>query len=106
MQKDYSPPLDSEIKNAVEIFNQHEIETYESCGGGVGHSYPEPTIRFHGGRGEGFKALAVALQNGLQIKDLRRLWQIIDGELIGPTWEITFWRTIDTKKDKHENQSL
>lgn len=87
---DYSPPLDAGIEYAVKILNKAGVETYESCEGGSGHSYPEPTVRFHGERAEGFRALAVALQNGLSVIGLKRVWCIIDGEPVGPTWELTF----------------
>jgi hypothetical protein len=88
--KNYYPPLDAGIEKAVRILNEAGIETYESCEGGSGHAYPEPTIRFHGERGEGFRALSVALQNNLSVSGLKRVWCIIDGEPVGPTWELTF----------------
>jgi len=89
-EKEYSPPLDKGIENEVRTLVENGIETYESCEGGMGHAYQEPTVRFHGERSEGFKALAIALQNGLKPSDLRRIWSIIDGEPVGPHWEITF----------------
>ena len=92
MTKEFSPPLDKGIKHEVEILVEGGIETYESCQGGAGHCYPEPTVRFCGGRSEGFKALAIALQNELKPSALRRIWQIIDGEPTGPDWEMTFTR--------------
>lgn len=88
--REYSPQLDEGIQKEVEILTANGIETYESCEGGSGHCFPEPTVRFHGGQSEGFRALAVALQNGLKPSDLRRVWTIIDGEPVGPTWEMTF----------------
>ena len=88
--REYSPPLDKGIENMVIVLNDNGIETFESCEGGPGHAYLEPTIRFHGGKGEGFKALAIALQNDLKPSDLRRIWNIIDGEPTGPVWEMTF----------------
>ena len=87
---EYFPPLDKGIKREVEILVEGGIETYESCEGGPGHAYPEPTVRFHGERSEGFKALAIALQNDLKPSELRRIWNIIDGEPVGPDWEMTF----------------
>lgn len=90
--KEFDPPLDPGIKRAVEILFSHGIETYESCEGGPGHSYPEPAVRFHGDRSEGFKALAIALQHALPVKCIRRIWNIIDGEPVGPDWEIVFWQ--------------
>ena len=88
--KEYSPPLDKGIQHEVEILVEGGIETYESCEGGTGHCYPEPTVRFCGERSEGFKALAIALQNDLKPSALRRIWNIIDGEPVGPDWEMTF----------------
>ncbi len=84
-------PLDKGVERFVNILIAGGVETYESCEGGPGHSYPEPTIRFHGDRAAGFRALAVALEHNLPIKDLRRIWVMVDGELQGPTWELTFW---------------
>lgn len=87
---DYNPPLDAGIEHIVRILNQEGIETYESCEGGSGHAYPEPPIRFHGERAEGFRALSVVLQNNLPVSELKRVWCIIDGEPVGPIWEFTF----------------
>lgn len=87
---DFEPPLDEGIARFVVILNEAGIETYESCEGGTGHAYPVPTVRFHGERSEGFRALAVALQHALPVQDLRRIWNIIDGEPVGPHWEMTF----------------
>ena len=86
----YDPPLDSGISDAVERLNAVGIETFESCEGGRGHAYPEPTIRFHGEQPEGLRALAAALEKGLGVTALRRVWTIQDGEPTGPWWEMTF----------------
>jgi hypothetical protein len=83
-------PLDPGIKAYVETLAAENVETFESCEGGEGHSMPEPTVRFHGEQGAGFRALAVALEHGLPVADLRRYWSIIDGEPTGPYWELTF----------------
>jgi len=82
--------LDEGIARAVLLLQQHDIETYESCEGGPGHSYPEPTIRFHGTREAGWRALAVCLAYALPILSLRRAWDILEGEPTGPHWEVTF----------------
>jgi hypothetical protein len=86
----YDPPLDAGISRYVEILNEAGVETFESCQGGDGHAYPVPTVRFHGDRGEGLRALAVALQRNLPVAELRRTWPVNDGEPTGPYWEITF----------------
>jgi hypothetical protein len=82
--------LDAGIRAYVETLRAAGVETFESCEGGEGHAMPEPTVRFHGAKPDGFRALAVALENGLPVADLRRSWPVIDGEPTGPYWELTF----------------
>lgn len=82
--------MDAGIKPLVDALLAEGVETFESCQGGPGHAYPEPTIRFHGDRSEGLRALALAQQKGLPVTALRRTWPVIDGEPTGPWWEMTF----------------
>jgi hypothetical protein len=89
---EYDPPLDPGIQEYVEALNAEGVETFESCEGGKGHAYPVPTIRFHGGIAEGFRAFAVVRRHNLPIATLRRVWVSIDDELTGPHWELTFDR--------------
>jgi hypothetical protein len=86
----YDPPLDEGIRRYVEALGAAGVETFESCQGGPGHAYPEPTVRFYGEHSEGFRALAVALQHRFQVSALRRAWPLVDGEPTGPWWELTF----------------
>lgn len=88
-ESDFSPPLDEGIRAIVECLSAANVETFESCQGGVGHAYPEPTVRFHGDRPEGYRALGIALCAGFRVSELRRVWPLLDGELTGPHWEIT-----------------
>lgn len=83
-------PLDEGIAKAVHVLREAGIETTESCQGGAGHVFPEPTVRFCGGPGEGFRAYSVAVANGLSVYAIRRIWTVDDGELTGPLWEIVF----------------
>lgn len=89
-ESDGERPIDAGIAREVRVLWEHGIETFESCEGGPGHSFLEPTVRFHGGHSEGFRALAIALQHGLRAAELRRYWSIQDGEPCGPYWELTF----------------
>lgn len=89
---EYSPPLDKGIERYVRVLAEAGVETYESCEGGAGHSYPEPTVRFHGGAGAAFHALATAIDHGLPAAHLRQAWDMIDGAPTGPHWELAFWR--------------
>jgi hypothetical protein len=82
--------LDAGIAPYVHVLREAGVETYESCQGGPGHAAVEPIVRFFGVRSEGFRALDVALKHGLPVLDLRRFWQIVDGEPCGPYWELAF----------------
>lgn len=86
------PNLDAGIRRYVAILRSQGIETFQSCEGGEGHAYPEPTIEFHGGPHEGPRAIGVALAFALPAAELRRVWSMQNGEMVGPHWALTFWR--------------
>lgn len=86
----YDPPLDRGIAKAVHTLVTAGVETFESCEGGSGHAYPEPTVRFHGDQAEGLRALAAAMRARLPVRELRRVWPVLDNEPTGPWWELTF----------------
>jgi hypothetical protein len=93
---DWLASLDPGIARYVDVLDAAGIETYESCEGGEGHSYAEPAVRFFGVQGEGFHALAVAVQHGFPVRAIRRLWTVDEnGHPHGPYWEIAFWRVAD-----------
>ena len=92
----FEPPLDEDIREIVITLVANGVETFESCEGGRGHSFSEPTVRFEGGSSEGLRALSVALENGLPVARLRRTWGIIDEAIHGPWWEMTFWPPKDS----------
>lgn len=88
--------LDVGIERAVRCLQTFGIETFESCEGGEGHAYPEPTIRFHGTPEAGWRAVSVCFANGLPVAELRRVWDILESnEPTGPHWEITFRELLD-----------
>jgi hypothetical protein len=86
-------PLDPGIRRAVLVLRRGGVETIESCQGGPGHPFPDPTVKFHGGQGAGFHALAVALDHGLPVSRLQRCYHVTEGELEGPWWELVFHTT-------------
>lgn len=91
---DGETPLDPGIRRFCLILRAEGIETFESCQGGSGHSFPEPTVRFYGNAWVGHRAFAVAMAYGLPVHAVRRVYDVNDGELQGPWWEIAF-RTTD-----------
>jgi hypothetical protein len=86
----FEPPLDEGISEFVIALIANGVEAFESCEGGDGHSFPEPTVRFEGGSSEGLRALSVALENGFPVAELRRVWGVVDGQIHGPWWVMTF----------------
>lgn len=88
--RDLLPDLDAGIREAVRVLRAAGVETFESCQGGAGHAYPEPTVRFHGDEGAGWEALGALIRQGLPIGDLRRTWPYTYGAPTGPYWEVTF----------------
>ena len=93
-REDWLQSLDPGIARYVDVLDAAGVETYESCEGGEGHSYAEPAVRFYGVRGEGFRALAIALQHGFPVRAARRIWTVDeDGHPEGPFWELAFWAT-------------
>lgn len=83
------PGLDVGIREAVEVLRAAGVETFESCQGGQGHAFPSPTVRFGGNLAAGWKALAVCLDHGWNVRSLRRYWAVTpQGEPTGPEWEI------------------
>ncbi|MEQ3625970.1 MAG: hypothetical protein ABNH26_08685 [Celeribacter sp.] len=83
-------PLDAGIARHVHVLREAGLATIESCEGGPGHCFPEPTVRIKGDHAEGFKAYSVALQHGLKPRALARIWHVEDGELNGPVWDLIF----------------
>ncbi|MGR3464255.1 hypothetical protein [Limimaricola sp.] len=83
-------PLDVGIERAVHVLREEGVETIESCEGGDGHPFHEPTVRLAGGPGEGFRAFGIAMRAGLQPQSIARVWVVDEGELTGPYWDLTF----------------
>lgn len=93
LRSEHQPPweeLDDGILPIVKVFYEEGIETFESCQGGPGHCFPEPTVRFYGGIDQGWKAFHIAVQYNLRPTSLRRTYSIQDKEPVGPDWEMTF----------------
>lgn len=89
------PGLDPGIFDAVTLLRNHGVYTIESCQGGEGHSYDRPTVRFKGQYGEGFRALGIAIDAGLPVRELRRVYWIqnsgvVTREVEGAWWELVF----------------
>lgn len=83
-------PLDPGIRYAVLVLRSGGVETFESCEGGPGHSSPDPMVRFYGSAWAGYHAFAVAMEHGLPVFELQRVYDCQDGQLAGPWWKLVF----------------
>lgn len=84
-------PLDTGIRAYVLALREGGVETFESCQGGEGHPFPEPTVRIWGSVSAGFKAYGVALERGLPVAALSLEYPVDDNNMLtGPWWKMTF----------------
>ena len=83
--------IDPAVREAVKVLREEGVDTFASCQGGEGHAYKVPTIRFEGGREEGFRAYVICTKHGFEVDEIKRTWEVIDGEVSGPFWELTFY---------------
>ena len=93
--------LDPGIELFVNILRELGIDTIQSCEGGPGHSYSQPTIDFCGAKYEGFIAYAYAMNCRFPVKDISRVWHSREDGLDGPIWRMTFYRKVDTDDIRH-----
>jgi hypothetical protein len=83
--------LDDGIREYVRCLRSNGVDTFESCEGGAGHAFAEPTIRLYGTTEAGWRALATCLAHALPVLALRRVWYVLDtNEPTGPDWELVF----------------
>lgn len=81
-----SSPLDVDIAWPVHMLRERGIHTTESCQGGEGHAFPDPSIKIAGSHGEGWRALSVLRDYRVPVMHLCRTWDITHGEVDGPYW--------------------
>lgn len=94
--------LDRGIRFAVRVLHAHGIETGQSCEGGKGHSYFEPTVEFRADAGDalGFEALSYLQMYELPVSAVSIHWHVYRGLPFEKLWRITFWKTMDDRADE------
>jgi hypothetical protein len=88
-------PLDMGIVRAVRVLREADLATVESCEGGPGHAYPEPSVKFRGDPAEAWKAVSALMSYGLPIDELRQVYSFEYGAPTGPEWVVTFSHKLD-----------
>src|SRR5690242_16727855 len=88
--------VDEGIRPAVEILNAYGFETFESCEGGKGHAFTEPTVRFYGNEFDCIRAHELCAAHGLNVLAARRvfrkqpLYNSSETKEIGLNWQQPF----------------
>lgn len=70
--------IDESIKPIVDILIQHGFKTFESCSGGQGHAFYEPTIRFKGNEFDLIRAYEICMMYGFQPLEVKRVYRKVD----------------------------
>lgn len=65
------------IRGAVSLLREYGFQTFPSCEGDKDHVFPYPVVRFGASSDkEARKALSLAVENGLPVRELRKICQI------------------------------
>jgi hypothetical protein len=91
--------LDPGIAEAVWVLRENGIDTCQSCQGGPGHAYSQPTVAFTGSRKEAFRAAEIVRRPeiieriGMRPADLSKSWSlcIVFRQMGRGCWELTWW---------------
>jgi hypothetical protein len=94
--------LDRGIRFAVRVLHAAGFETCQSCQGGKGHSYDEPTIEMVAGGDDsrGFGALDALRSYGLPVCAVSINWPVANGYPFEKNWRITFSKTMEDRADE------
>lgn len=100
-EKEHYADLDEGVRFAVKVLHAAGIYTGQSCQGGEGHAYAEPTVDLWADEfSTGWAALHALTQYGLPVESISRTWSIENGEPRGPFWRIIFRRTMSERADE------
>lgn len=89
--------LDPGIRFPVRVLHAHGFETCQSCQGGKGHAYHDPTIDMLAGASgdtEGIAALGPLAAYGLDVRTISITWSIDSGLPYEKLWRIAFVKPV------------
>ena len=94
--------LDRGIRFAVRVLHAAGFDTCQSCQGGKGHSYDEPTVEMvaTGDDSRGFGALDALRSYGLPVSAVALVWPCQNGAPYEKNWRITFSQTMEDRADE------
>ena len=94
--------LDPGIRFAVRVLHAAGFETCQSCQGGKGHAYDQPTVEMicGGDDSRGLGALDALNGYGLPVADIAIRWPVRHGLPYEKLWTITFTKTMEDRADE------
>jgi len=97
----YADKVDAGVRYPVRVLHAHGIETAQSCQGGAGHAYHEPTIDLpaQGSDALGFAALAALRDNGVDVLDVALVWSVVGGLPHQKLWRVQLRATYEARVD-------
>lgn len=86
--------IDELIRPAVDLLRKYGIETIESCQGGEGHAYREPTVRFVGDEIDIIRAMDICIAHGMCVSEGRKVFKKIE-DINDGDWEKNIGQTYE-----------
>lgn len=100
---DFYAGIDAGIRFAVRVLHAAGIETCQSCEGGQGHSYKEPSIDLRADgphRASGFRALSALADYGLHVRRVELVWDVVDDLPTERIWRIVLRKAHPERADE------
>lgn len=100
-KKEYDS-LDKGIRFPVKVLHAAGLETCQSCEGGKGHAYEYPTIEMiaAGNDVNGFTALAVLAEYGIEVGQISIVWPVQHFMPYEKNWRIELNRKCPERSDE------
>jgi len=95
--------IDAGIRFAVRVLHADGIETCQSCEGGQGHAYEEPSIDLRADgphRASGFRALSALADYGLHVRRVELVWDVVDDLPTERIWRIVLRKAHPDRADE------
>lgn len=102
MPERFYQTLDKGIRFAVRVLHAKGFETCQSCQGGKGHCYREPTIDLisTGDDAWGLAAVSALQDYGISVTDVSITWRIRNGLPCERIWRIQLCQTWEDRANE------
>jgi len=100
--EDFYAGLDAGIRLAVRVIHAAGIDTCQSCQGGEGHAYDQPSIDLcaSGHDARGFAVLSALTDYGLDVAELQLVWNVKNGLPYEQLWRVTLVRAYPERAEE------